>query len=110
MATNPWEVQTTKVEYLLCDVKIVKCEELYANSMMGLKFFQALLTKLVKQLIYMKVGSSPYFQPLPISMPPSSCCIKSLNVETCLVCNEDFDFNDICVTSYNHTLTTLKVY
>jgi hypothetical protein len=50
----------------------------------------------------MKLGSSYYFQPLPISRPPSSHCIRSLNVEVCPICNEDFDFNDICVASCSH--------
>jgi hypothetical protein len=74
-------LQVVKVDCLLCDVKVSKCEEMYANSVKGFKLAQKLMAKLVKQLACMKVGSSPYFQPLLISRPPpKSRCIKSLNV------------------------------
>jgi hypothetical protein len=51
----------------------------------------------------MKVGSSLYFQSLPVSKPaPTSHCIKCLTIEACSICNEEFDFNDICIASCGH--------
>ncbi len=51
----------------------------------------------------MKVRSGPYFQPLPVSRPtPTSHCVKSLTIEACPICNEEFDFNDICIASCGH--------
>ncbi len=42
------KLQTTEVDCLLCDAKVVECEELYANFVMGLKLAQELLTKLIE--------------------------------------------------------------
>lgn len=39
------KLQVAKVECLLCDAKIVECEEMYANSMKGFKLPQELLTQ-----------------------------------------------------------------
>jgi hypothetical protein len=98
------KLQATKVDYLFCDAKVYECEEMYVNSMKGFKLTQKLMANLVKQLVRMKVGSSPYFHPLLISRPPpKSSCSKNSNVEACLVCDENFDFNDISVTFCSHT-------
>lgn len=40
--------QIAKVECLLYDAKVVECEKLYANSVMGLKLAQEPLTKLIE--------------------------------------------------------------
>jgi hypothetical protein len=39
------KLQVAKVECLLCDAKVVECEEMYANSMKGFKLSQELLTQ-----------------------------------------------------------------
>jgi hypothetical protein len=84
--------------------KVFECEKMYANSMTGFNLAQKLMANLVEQLARMKVGSSPYFQPLLVPKPPPKyCCIKSLNVEACPIYNENFDFNDICVAFCSHT-------
>ncbi len=81
-----------------------------ANFVKGSKLAQKLMAKLVEQLACMKVWSSFYFQPLSVSRPPPKFrCIKSLNVEACPICNENFDFNDIRVAFCSHT-STLGVY
>jgi hypothetical protein len=87
----------------MCDAKVVECEEMYANCVNGFKLSQELLTQMVKQLARVKVGSSFYFQVFIISRPtPTFHCIKSLNIETCLICNEKIDFNDIFIASCGH--------
>jgi hypothetical protein len=96
-------LQATKVECLLCDAKVVECEETYANCVNGFKLSQELLTQMVKQLTHVKVRSSFYFQPFLISKPtPTFHCVKSLNIETCPICNENIDFNDIFIASCGH--------
>jgi hypothetical protein len=51
----------------------------------------------------MKVGSSPYFQPLFVSKPtPTFHCVESLTIKACPICIEEFDFNDICIASCGH--------
>jgi hypothetical protein len=97
------KLQVAKVECLLCDAKVVECEEMYANFVKGFKLSQELLTQLVKQLDYMKVRSTLYFQPLHVSKPtPTSHYVKSLTIEVCPICNEEFDFNEICIASCGH--------
>lgn len=92
--------QAIEVEH---DAKVVECKEMYDNFVKGFKFSQKFLTQLVEQLVHMKVGSSLYFQPLRVSkLAPSFHCVKSLTIEACPIYNEDFDFNDICITSYGH--------
>ncbi len=85
-------------------IKVSKCEKMCANFVKGSKLAQKLMAKLVEQLACMKVWSSFYFQPLSVSRPPPKFrCIKSLNVEACPICNENFDFNDIHVAFCSHT-------
>ncbi len=97
------KLQATKVTCLMCDAKVVECEEMYANCVNGFKLSQELLTQMVKQLACVKVGSSLYFQPFLISRPtPTFHCVKSLNIEACPICNENVDFNDICIASCGH--------
>jgi len=81
----------------------IECEEMYANFVKGFKLSQEFLTQLVDQLAHMKVKSSPYFQPFLVSRPTlTSHCVKSLIIEACPICNEKFDFNDICIASCGH--------
>jgi hypothetical protein len=42
------KLQVAEVECLLCDAKVAKCEELYANYVKGFKISQKLLTQLVE--------------------------------------------------------------
>ncbi len=42
------KLQVAKVECILCDVKVAKCEEMYANFVKGFKISQELLTQLVE--------------------------------------------------------------
>jgi hypothetical protein len=51
-----------------------------------------------------EIGIDPYFQPLLVRKPSIPFgYIMIINVEACLVCNEQFYFYDLCTTSCGHT-------
>ncbi len=97
-------LKSTKIDCLLCDYNVANYEEALA-FMMNLKVSQYFLTMLVKQLVQMKSRASPYVEPLLQLGPftPFRCAIKTINVQPCLVCGEEFYCYAICTTSCGHT-------
>jgi hypothetical protein len=98
------KLQVVEDDNILCDSNFHECERTLGASLKGLKLAQDMLPMMMEQLARMKIRTNPYFQPLAVSRSSTpSTTITSINVNTCLVCNELFYFNDICVASCGHT-------
>jgi hypothetical protein len=98
------KLQAAEDDNILCDSNFHECERTLGASLKGFKLAQDMLPMMMEQFARMKIGTNPYFQPLPVSRPSTpSIAITSINVDACLVCNELFYFNDICVASCGHT-------
>jgi hypothetical protein len=89
----------------LCDSNVANCEEALAFCTMNLKVAQYMITMLVKQFAQMKSRVCHYFDPLLQLRPftPFGCAIKTINVQPCPVCGEEFYYYDICIASRSHT-------
>jgi hypothetical protein len=95
---------TTEVDYLLCDYNFIDYERTLNSSVKGLVLAQEVANLLVEQLAQMKLGMGLYFEPFPMSklaFPSNSP--MTINVQTCLVCDELFLLKDICTRSCDHT-------
>jgi hypothetical protein len=103
---NEMKLLSTESNFRDCEENLTTCESAYNKQLQAQITLEILQTLVARYWSKLRSGFIKFSSQVLIIMPSDFAKRSVIYVQNCLVCNQNYHCNDICVASCDHTYHT----